>query len=85
MAPRSKDARIRLLEPLATEFAALRLAFGGGNSEIGMVRDAVRLFIQTRLKKDKELLARYEVELEKLTAAKKQPLRLITKKPEISD
>jgi len=79
MAPRSKDGRIRLLEPLATEFAALRAVIGGGNTEIGMIRDAVREFIWLRTKRDKELRARYEAELARLNSVKKQPLRLIPK------
>jgi hypothetical protein len=82
MAPPSKDSRIRLLEPLATEFAAFRAAFGGGNTEIGMLRDAVRAFILSRTKRDKELRIRYEAELGRLNAAKRQPLRLVTKKVE---
>ena len=77
MAPRSKDSRIRLREPLATDFAAFRSAMGMGVSEIGVIRDAVRAFIDAKIKKDDELRERYETEREKLMAAKQQPIRLV--------
>ena len=70
---------MRLLEPLATEFAAFRAAMGMGNSEIGIVRDAVRAFIQAKIKRDKALRERYQVELRRLNAKKLQPIRLATK------
>jgi len=76
MAPKSKDTRIRLLEPLATEFAALRKVIGGGNTEIGVIRDAAHAYIQLRLK-DKKFRTQYEAELAKLMATKKQPIRLV--------
>jgi hypothetical protein len=82
MAPPSKDSRIRLLEPLATEFAAFRLAVGMGNSEIGIIRDAVRAFIQSSIKRDKGLRERYSGELKKLNTEKRQPIRLATKNGE---
>jgi hypothetical protein len=79
MAPKSKDSRIRLLEPLATDMAAFRIAVGEGNSEIGIIRAAVRVYIDQRVGKDGELLKRYEAERESLQAMKVQPLRLVTK------
>ena len=79
MAPRSKDSRLRLGEPLATEFAAFRKAMGMGNSEIGMVRDAIRAFIRNALTRDDELNSRYEAELEIMLVALRQPLRLVPK------
>ena len=77
MAPRSKDSRVRLGEPWATDLAAFRAAIGLGATEIGVIRDAVRAFIDARLKGDEDLKRRYEVEREKLKAAKLQPLRLV--------
>jgi hypothetical protein len=77
MAPKSRDSRVRLLEPLATEFAAFRSALGVGASEIGIIRDAVRAFIALRIGRDKDLEALYLAELERLNAAKLQPLRLV--------
>lgn len=76
MAPKSKDSRIRLGEPLATEFAALRAAIGGGSTEIGVIRDACREFIKARIK-DRKFRALYEAELARLNAEKVQPLRLV--------
>ncbi len=77
MAPISKDSRIRLLEPLATDFAAFRAALGVGASEIGVIRAAVRAYIDARLAKDDELRQLYEIERGKLMAAKRQPIRLV--------
>lgn len=77
MAPKSKDSRLRLLEPLATDFAAFRAAIGMGASEIGVIRDAVRAFIDAKIEKDDELRAQYEAEREKLMAEKQKPLRLV--------
>jgi hypothetical protein len=73
MAPRSKDARIRLLEPLATDFAAFRAALGMGVTEIGVIRDAVRAFIESRIAADDELSQRYEAERQRLTAQQHHP------------
>ena len=77
MAPRSKDSRARLREPLATDLAAFRVAIGLGATEIGVIRDAVRAFIDARLEVDEDLKRRYKVEREKLKAAKLEPLRLV--------
>lgn len=76
MSPKSKGARVPLKEPLATRFEALRNVLGGGNTEIGVLRDAVAAYIEERLK-DRKLRAKYEAELARLTAAKVQPLRLV--------
>ena len=77
MAPRSKDARIRLLEPLSTDFAAFRVAFGGGATEIGLIREAVRHYIDFRVGRDSYLRDAYEAERKRLHAAKVQPIRLV--------
>lgn len=77
MAPRSKDRRIRLLEPLATDFAAFRAALGVGATEIGVIRAAVRAFIDVRIGADDELRARYEAERDRLRTARAQPIRLV--------
>ena len=77
MAPPSKDRRIRLLEPLATDFAAFRAAVGMGATEIGVIRDAVRAFIDNRIAKNRQLRDRYETERERLRAPKGRPLRVI--------
>jgi hypothetical protein len=66
-----------LKEPLATELAAFRAALGGGNTEIGVVRDAVRAYIRARREADKALDQQYRDELAKLT--RRQPIRLVTK------
>lgn len=77
MAPLSKDSRIRLLEPLATDFAAFRAAMGMGVTEIGVIREAVRAFIDNRIAKDRQLRKRYEIERERLRTLKIQPLRIV--------
>jgi hypothetical protein len=77
MAPLSKDSRIRLLEPLATDFAAFRAAMGMGVTEIGVIREAVRAFIDNRIARDRQLRKRYEIERERLRALKVQPLRIV--------
>jgi hypothetical protein len=77
MAPLSKDSRIRLLEPLATDFAAFRAATGMGVTEIGVIREAVRAFIDNRIARDRQLRKRYEIERERLRALKVQPLRIV--------
>jgi hypothetical protein len=77
MAPRSKDARIRLLEPLVTDFAAFRAALGMGVTEIGVIRDAVRAFIDNRVAADNELKQRYEAAREQLRVSRQQPIRLV--------
>jgi hypothetical protein len=77
MAPLSKDSRIRLLEPLATDFAAFRAAMGMGVTEIGVIREAVRAFIDNRIAKDRQLRKRYEIERERLRTLKVQPLRIV--------
>lgn len=76
MAPKSKDSRIRLLEPLATEFAALRAAIGGGSTEIGALREAAAAYIKLRTK-DRKFRARYEEELKKLLGSKRQRFRVV--------
>lgn len=76
MAPKSKDGRLRLLEPLATDLAAFRATVGMGVSEIGVIRDAVRVFIDARLRDD-DFRVRFEVERAKLLADKTQPIRLV--------
>ena len=77
MAPLSKDSKIRLLEPLATDFAAFRAAMGMGVTEIGVIREAVRAFIDNRIAKDRQLRKRYESERERLRTLKVQPLRIV--------
>lgn len=77
MAPPSKDSRARLLEPLATDLAAFRAAMGMGVSEIGVIRDAVRAFIDARTAGDNELNRRYEAEQERLRTLHHQPIRLV--------
>ena len=77
MAPLSKDSRMRLLEPLATDFAAFRAAMGMGVTEIGVIWEAVRAFIDNRVPKDRQLRKRYESERERLRTLKVQPLRIV--------
>jgi hypothetical protein len=77
MAPPSKDGRIRLLEPLASDFAAFRAAMGMGVTEIGVIREAVRAFIDDKIAKDRELRRRYEAERERLRTVKVRPLRIV--------
>jgi len=77
MAPKSKDSRVRFGEPLATDVAAFRAAMGLGVSEIGVIREAVRTFVEARIAKDDDLRQRYETERKKLAAAKLQPIRLV--------
>ena len=76
MAPKSKDGRIRLLEPLATDMAAFRAAVGMGVSEIGVIREAVRTLINARLKDD-EFRARFEEEKARILAEKAKPIQLV--------
>ena len=76
MAPKSKDGRVRLLEPLATDMAAFRATIGMGATEIGVIRDAVRAFIDARLEDD-DFRARFEAERAKIVAAKTKPIRLV--------
>lgn len=85
MAPRSKDSRTRLLEPLATDALAFRTAIGMGVTEIGLIRDAVRAFIDSRIAGDDVLRAKYEAERQRLMADKVQPLRLVPKEGKSSD
>jgi len=82
MSPRSKDTRLRLLEPLATDFAAFRAAIGLGATEIGIVRDAVRAFIDARISKDDDLRARFEAERDRLSQRKTRTLKLVKSEPE---
>ena len=77
MAPLSKDSRIRLLEPLATDFAAFRAAMGMGVTEIGVNREAVRAFIDNQIAKDRQLRRRYESERERSRTLKVQPLKIV--------
>jgi hypothetical protein len=77
MAPRSKDSRTRLLEPLSTDLAAFRAAIGMGATEIGVIRDSVRAFIDLKLDNDEALKVRFEAERERLRQIKQQPIRLI--------
>jgi hypothetical protein len=78
MAPKSKDNRARLLEPLATDMAAFRAAVGMGATEIGVIRDAVRTYIDARVAgADDDFRARYEAERERLKATQRQPIRLV--------
>lgn len=77
MAPPSKDKRARLLEPLATDFAAFRTALGVGATEVGIIRDAVRAFIDARVARDEELKQRYGAERDRLRATRHQPIRLV--------
>lgn len=69
-------------EPLQTDLAAFRAVVGMGNSEIGIIREAVRLYIDTKTAKDTELRERYEAERDRAHAAKRQPIRLVTAKDE---
>jgi hypothetical protein len=84
MAPKSKDTRTRLLEPLATDLAAFRAALEVAPPEIGVIRAAVRAYIDSRIKNDRDLKKRYEAERKKLNAAKLQPIRLIKSETEPS-
>jgi hypothetical protein len=59
---------------LATEFAALREVIGAGNTEIGVLRDAVRAYIQEKTR-TKAFREQYEAALARLMAAK--PLRVV--------
>jgi hypothetical protein len=77
MAPKSKDTRTRLLEPLATDMGAFRAAIGMGASEIGIIREAVRAFIDSKTTADADLKKRFDIEKERLLGAKRQPLRLV--------
>jgi hypothetical protein len=77
MAPRSKDSRTRLLEPLATDLAAFRAAIGLGATEIGVIRAAVRAYIDARIGDDGGLRSRFEEERERLRAVQRQPIRLV--------
>jgi hypothetical protein len=77
MAPRSKGGRLRLGEPLKTELEALRSVLGMGNSEIGIVRDALRAFIRAKLK-DRALRRQYDDEFKRLQSAKVKPMRLVS-------
>ncbi len=77
MAPKSKDARTRFLEPLATDVAAFRAAVGMGTTEIGVIREAVREFIHERIKKDASLRKKFDAEKKRILAEKIQPLRLV--------
>jgi len=81
MAPRSKDSRLRLLEPLAGDLTAFRLATGMGVTEIGIVRDAVRAFINSRVARDRGLRERYEAERAIMRAGQRQPIRLVKAEP----
>jgi hypothetical protein len=62
---------------LATDLAAFRAAMGLGVTEIGVIRDAVRMFIDTRIANDEDLRGRYEAERERLRTTQRQPLRLV--------
>lgn len=84
MAPPSRDSRARLLEPLATDFAAFRTALGMGATEVGIIRDAVRAFIDSRVGRDEELKQRYEIERERLRSIRLQPIRLVKSDGETS-
>lgn len=77
MAPKSKDKRLGLGEPWASELAAFRTAMGLGNTEIGVVRAAIRAFIKMQVGRDEDLRIAYEAELERINAAKIQPIRLV--------
>lgn len=81
MPPKSKDGRARLGEPLATELAALRIVIGGGNTEVGVLRDAVRTYIKLRTK-NKNVRAQYEAELAKLMVSNRRPIRLVKLEPD---
>ena len=77
MPPKSKDSRVRLGEPLATDFAALRAALGLGNTEIGVIREAVREYIN-RKTKNKTVKQRYDAERARIHVAKVKPLRVVS-------
>ena len=77
MAPKSKDKRTRLQGELATDMAAFRAAMGMGTTEIGVIRDAVRSFIDTKLGADLELKTRFEEEKAAILAEKVEPIRLV--------
>ena len=76
MPPKSRDSRIRLLEPLATDLAAFRAAMGMGVTEIGVIREAVRAFIDDRLK-DQQFRTRFEAEREQIVRSNREPIRLV--------
>jgi hypothetical protein len=50
---------------------------GMGVTEIGIIRDAVRSYIESRISADDDLKARFETEREKIRTARQQPIRLI--------
>jgi hypothetical protein len=58
--------------------AAYRAAVGQGASEIGVIRDAVREFINSRTRKDRALRERYEAEQRRIMGEKIRPLRLVS-------
>ena len=60
MARKTTGARLQLGEPLASELTAFREALIGKPPEIGIVRDAVRAFIQNSIAADKDLRQKYE-------------------------
>ncbi len=76
MPPKSRDGRLRLLEPLATDLAAFRATVGMGATEIGVIREAVSAFIEARLKDD-DFRTRFEEERAKIMADKAKPIRLV--------
>jgi hypothetical protein len=77
MAPKSKDTRLRLLEPLATDATAFRAAMGVGGTEIGLVRQALRHYIDWAIGRDDLLREKFHAEREKLQTQKIQPFRLV--------
>jgi hypothetical protein len=50
---------------------------GMGTTEIGVIRDSVRAFIDAKTDADDALKARFEVERERLRQVQQQPIRLI--------
>jgi hypothetical protein len=48
-----------------------------GVTEIGIIRDAVRAFIERRISNDDDLRQRYETIREQLRMTRHQPIRLV--------
>jgi len=85
MAPKSKDGRARLGRNLATDLLAFRNALGMGTTEVGIIRDAVRAFIEIKIGADEDLRQRYEAERHRLHSAETQAIRLVRLKGEPTD
>ena len=63
MARKTTGSRLNLGEPLASELTALCEALDGKPPEIGIVRQALRAYIDSKVAGDRELRQRYETAL----------------------